>query len=257
MPRHLSREGPLVPDPDLGDANSKCRDRYAPIRHYGLDRQNRSAARHVHSARQQAVESRGSGFQYPGYLGDRLDRRAGLEERRRTVRVCAGGDSAGCSRPIHSGCARSEHDPASSCSERPRSIYHPTMPAQDQPGLGFQGKTIPDLAAPAAPPPSKGSYEARVMQGIWAAASYLHNGSVPTLAELLKPAAERVKQFKIGPAYDNVNIGLAVEQTQFDATITTTDCGDLNSGNSHCGHEFGTQLPDAEKKALLEYLKTL
>lgn len=137
------------------------------------------------------------------------------------------------------------------------SIYHPTMPAQDQPGLGFQGKTIPDLAAPAAPPPSKGSYEARVMQGIWAAAPYLHNGSVPTLAELLKPAAERVKQFKIGPAYDNVNIGLAVEQTQFDATITTTDCGDLNSGNSHCGHEFGTQLPDAEKKALLEYLKTL
>ena len=34
-----------------------------------------------------------------------------------------------------------------------------------------------------------GSYEARVMQGIWAAAPYLHNGSVPTLAELLKPAA--------------------------------------------------------------------
>ena len=136
--------------------------------------------------------------------------------------------------------------------------YHlPTMPTQDQSGLSFQGQTIPALAAPAAPLPSKGSYEARVMQGIWAAAPYLHNGSVPTLAELLKPAAERVKQFKVGPAYDNVNIGLAVEQTQFDTTITTTDCGDLNSGNSRCGHEFGTLLPDPEKKALLEYLKTL
>jgi hypothetical protein len=95
------------------------------------------------------------------------------------------------------------------------------------------------------------------MQGIWAAAPYLHNGSVPTLAELLKPAAERVKAFKIGPAYDTVNIGLAVEQTQFNYTLTTTDCSDRNSGNSRCGHEFGTQLSAEEKKALLEYLKTL
>jgi hypothetical protein len=113
------------------------------------------------------------------------------------------------------------------------------------------------LAAPAEPPPAKGSYEARVMHGIWAAAPYLHNGSVPTLAELLKPPTERIKQFKIGNAYDNVNVGLAVEQTQFNTTMTTTDCGDLNSGNSRCGHEFGTKLPETEKKALLEYLKTL
>jgi hypothetical protein len=80
---------------------------------------------------------------------------------------------------------------------------------------------------------------------------------VPTLAELLKPAAERVKQFKIGSQYDAVNVGLAVEQTQFDHTMTTTDCSDLNSGNSRCGHEYGTDLSSQEKKALLEYLKTL
>jgi len=101
------------------------------------------------------------------------------------------------------------------------------------------------------------AYEARVMEGIWAAAPYLHNGSVPTLAELLKPAAERVTSFKIGPAYDVVNIGLAVEQTKFDYTLKTTDCSDRNSGNSRCGHEFGTQLSADEKKALLEYMKTL
>jgi hypothetical protein len=111
------------------------------------------------------------------------------------------------------------------------------------------------LAAP--PPPSKGSYESRVMQGIWAAAPYLHNGSVPTFAELLKPPAERVKSFKIGPAYDTVNVGLAVEQTMFNYTLETTDCSDLNSGNSRCGHDFGTQLTPQEKKALLEYLKKL
>jgi len=114
------------------------------------------------------------------------------------------------------------------------------------------------LGVPNAPsPPTRGSYESRVMQGIWAAAPYLHDGSVPTLAELLKPANERVKSFKIGSNYDIENIGLAVEQTQFGFTLETTDCSDLNSGRSRCGHEFGTQLKPEEKKALLEYLKTL
>ncbi|MCI0734454.1 MAG: di-heme-cytochrome C peroxidase, partial [Methylococcaceae bacterium] len=105
------------------------------------------------------------------------------------------------------------------------------------------------------------AYESRVMEGIWAAAPYLHNGSVPSLAELLKPAAERVTSFKVGPAYDSVNVGLAAEQTRFDYTYRTTDCsaGDSgrNSGNSRCGHEFGTRLSADEKKALLEYLKVL
>jgi mono/diheme cytochrome c family protein len=108
-----------------------------------------------------------------------------------------------------------------------------------------------------APAPAVAAYEARVLEGIWAAAPYLHNGSVPTLAELLKPAAERVAAFKIGPSYDLVNVGIAPEQTSFDQILTTTDCSDLSSGNSRCGHEFGTSLPQAEKQALLEYLKTL
>jgi hypothetical protein len=100
-------------------------------------------------------------------------------------------------------------------------------------------------------------FEARVMEGIWAAAPYLHNGSVPTLYDLLLPADQRPKAFKIGPAYDKVKVGLAIEQTKFDYTLNTTDCSDRNSGNSRCGHEFGTQLRPEEKKALLEYLKTL
>ena len=108
-----------------------------------------------------------------------------------------------------------------------------------------------------APAPAAAGYEARVLEGIWAAAPYLHNGSVPTLAELLKPAAERVAAFKIGPSYDLVNVGIATEQTSFGQVLTTTDCSDLSSGNSRCGHEFGTSLPQAEKQALLEYLKTL
>lgn len=106
-------------------------------------------------------------------------------------------------------------------------------------------------------PAASYAYESRVLEGIWAAAPYLHNGSVPTLAELLKPAAERVGSFKVGPAYDLVNVGLAVDQTKFDYTLQTTDCSNRNSGNSRCGHEFGTTLSPDEKKALLEYLKTL
>jgi hypothetical protein len=105
--------------------------------------------------------------------------------------------------------------------------------------------------------PRFGSYEARVLRGIWAAAPYLHNGSVPTLMELLKPAADRLAAFKIGPAYDLDAVGLAVEQTAFPQLLQTTDCNDIDSGNSRCGHEFGTKLSPAQKRTLLEYLKTL
>lgn len=101
------------------------------------------------------------------------------------------------------------------------------------------------------------AYESRVMQGIWAAAPYLHNGSVPTLEDLLKPASERPASFKLGPNYDIEAVGMAAEQTKFDYTLTTTDCSNVASGNSRCGHEFGTSLSDDEKKALLEYLKVL
>jgi hypothetical protein len=102
-----------------------------------------------------------------------------------------------------------------------------------------------------------GKYEARVLYGIWAAAPYLHNGSVPSLTELLKPAKDRVPDFKVGPAYDKDTVGLAAEQPKFDYTLHTTGCDDLTSGNSRCGHEYGTQLKPDEKKALLEYLKSL
>jgi hypothetical protein len=103
---------------------------------------------------------------------------------------------------------------------------------------GLPALGIPFPGAAAAPPP-KGSYEAHVMQGIWAAAPYLNNGSVPTLAELLKPADQRVTASKVGPAYDTVSVGLAAQQTQFNYTLTTTDCGNLNSGNSRAATNSG------------------
>lgn len=105
--------------------------------------------------------------------------------------------------------------------------------------------------------PGKFRYEARVLQGIWAAAPYLHNASVPSLAELLKPAKDRVAEFRVGPVYDRATLGLAAEQPGSSFTMKTTDCGEIASGASRCGHDFGVTLPEEDKKALLEYLKTL
>jgi len=112
-------------------------------------------------------------------------------------------------------------------------------------------------AEPGSAAAKKFPYESRVMQGIWAAAPYLHNGSVPTLTELLTPDSQRVSEFMVGPAYDIQNVGLAAQQTKFNYTLKTTDCTDRNSGNSRCGHNYGTSFTAEEKKALLEYLKSL
>jgi hypothetical protein len=112
-------------------------------------------------------------------------------------------------------------------------------------------------SAAANAPPIDAKYESRVMQGIWAAGPYLHNGSVPTLADLLEPVENRPSEFEVGPEYDLERVGLARKQTKFGFTLKTTDGSDLGSGNSRAGHDYGTRLPASEKKALLEYLKSL
>jgi len=101
--------------------------------------------------------------------------------------------------------------------------------------------------------PGGGRYEARVLEGIWAAAPYLHNGSVPTLDDLLKPASQRPTTFNVGPKYDTTRVGLSVTQTLTAGGLYNTSV--LN--NSNAGHEYGTQLSNQDRAALLEYLKTL
>ena len=108
-----------------------------------------------------------------------------------------------------------------------------------------------------AAPRFEAKYESRVMEGIWAAAPYLHNGSVPTLADLLEPVEKRPAEFEVGADYDLERVGLAVKQKKLHSTMKTTDATKLDSGNSRAGHDFGTQLSPSEKKALLEYLKSL
>ena len=102
--------------------------------------------------------------------------------------------------------------------------------------------------------PPYGPYAARPLYGIWAAAPYLHNGSVPTLYDLLLPAEQRPKTFALGGReYDPVKLGFAVPTacSQQDCLVDTTRTGDGNGG-----HLWGTDLAEPDRMALLEYLKT-
>jgi mono/diheme cytochrome c family protein len=100
-------------------------------------------------------------------------------------------------------------------------------------------------------------YKARPLNGIWATGPFLHNGSVPTLTELLKQDTERVKQFYVGSwALDPVNVGItfdAPKEDGVDLFLYDTSRG----GNSNAGHNFGTELSPEQKKQLIEYIKTL
>jgi mono/diheme cytochrome c family protein len=96
------------------------------------------------------------------------------------------------------------------------------------------------------------SYKARPLNGIWASAPYLHNGSVPTLYALLLPPAQRPVTFSVGRwEYDPKKVGYVSDgQVPFVLDTRVT-------GNSNRGHEYGVTLPDADRWALVEYLKTL
>lgn len=95
------------------------------------------------------------------------------------------------------------------------------------------------------------TYKARPLNGIWATAPYLHNGSVPNLAELLKTPDTRVTSFFVGSwDFDGVNVGQDTSKGPF--RFDTTE-----PGNSNAGHPAGTKLTADQKKALIEYLKTL
>jgi hypothetical protein len=97
---------------------------------------------------------------------------------------------------------------------------------------------------------STGKYFAATLNGVWARAPYLHNGSVRTMDELLKPPAERAKSFHRG---SNVYDERALGYTDEGAYVLDT----AGSGNSNSGHDYGTKLSSEEKHDLMEYLKTL
>ncbi len=127
------------------------------------------------------------------------------------------------------------------------------------------------------PAPKGSHYRARPLNGVWATAPYLHNGSVPSLYWLLKPAAERPTQFCQGSRdFDPQQVGFRVlagekancskGETLFS---TTARDGSAIHGNSVLGHSLegtpgpgkpgviGRMLSEDERYDLIEYLKTL
>ena len=99
-------------------------------------------------------------------------------------------------------------------------------------------------------------YTATPLDGIWLTGPYLHNGSVPTLADLLEPVEARPKKFWRGyDLIDTARVGFVSSGPEAERAGTPLDV--TLEGNSNAGHTYGTDLSAEEKRALLEYMKTL
>ncbi|WP_296218776.1 di-heme-cytochrome C peroxidase [Pseudomonas sp. UBA2684] len=109
----------------------------------------------------------------------------------------------------------------------------------------------------------KRGYKARPLHGIWATPPFLHNGSVPTLFQVLSPVSERQTQFWVGNfEYNPKQIGFNSDKFPGGFLFDTS-----TTGNSNRGHEFrdgcrqdgviGRALQPEERWALIEYLKVM
>jgi hypothetical protein len=139
-------------------------------------------------------------------------------------------------------------------------------------GASFFDNTIPNTVksgnynadTTAQPYNSLLAYKARSLNGIWATAPYLHNGSVPSLYDLLQPQERRPSEFIVGSReFDPVKVGLRTEG--YDGfRFTTFRVGDMNTGHEYGAGRTpqldGTILPalsEAQRWDLIEYIKTL
>jgi mono/diheme cytochrome c family protein len=99
-------------------------------------------------------------------------------------------------------------------------------------------------------------YIAVHLDGVWLRAPYLHNGSIPTLRDLLEPLNKRPPVFYRGfDVYDPVNVGFDTKTA--DAQQVGSKIDVTQKGNGNQGHLYGTTLSLEEKDALIEYMKTL
>ncbi len=126
---------------------------------------------------------------------------------------------------------------------------------------GFGGLDLPEI---------KAVYKARPLAGVWATAPFLHNGSVPTLYQMLSPHDERAARFFVSPgSFDPVAVGLDAKAAGEGFWLDTR-----LRGNANVGHEFragyvpgkaeaddpqygviGPEWSPDERWAIVEYLK--
>ena len=120
-------------------------------------------------------------------------------------------------------------------------------------------------------PPNLIAYKARPLNGIWATAPYLHNGSVSSLYQILLPDTEREKSFYIGSKeFDAKNLGFESNSNRKSNLFNTVDDqGKAIPGNGNYGHtgKYYTETKsddgqwrnytDQQRYELIEYMKTL
>ncbi|HTZ01210.1 MAG TPA: cytochrome c [Xanthobacteraceae bacterium] len=103
-------------------------------------------------------------------------------------------------------------------------------------------------------------YANQPLDGIWARSPYLHNGSVPTLRDLLEPSGSRpAKWYRGSDLFDTDKVGYRSdgygsapeELFLYDTSLPG------NSNRGHEGERYGTALPPPDKDAIVEYMKTL
>jgi len=106
-------------------------------------------------------------------------------------------------------------------------------------------------------------YVAPPLDGVWATAPYFHNGSVPTLWHVLHPEKRPAVWLRSEDGYDQAKVGLEV--SEYDARPSAAKAAEDKRryfdskipGKSAAGHDFPNELDDEEKRAVLEYMKTL
>ena len=96
-------------------------------------------------------------------------------------------------------------------------------------------------------------YVAPILEGLWASAPYMHNGSVPSLWLFMRPE-KRPKQFIVGnQSLDMQKVGIESKANLVSEIYDTSIVGRSNTGHES---EF-ENLSETDKDDLLEYLKTL
>ena len=122
--------------------------------------------------------------------------------------------------------------------------------------VGFRGVQPRDLPLLATRQGAR--YKSRPLNGIWATAPYLHNGSVPNLDALLRAVADRPTSFTIGvKTFDPVRVGYVTDAPGFPKYNVINPDGSPIVGNSNAGHVFGASFSEDERRWMIEYLKTL
>jgi hypothetical protein len=108
-------------------------------------------------------------------------------------------------------------------------------------------------------------YQAPPLDGIWATAPYLHNGSVPTVYHLLNSKSRPTlftRSFRTGVEdYDPVKLGWKVQVPEGNGNLSALERRKIydttRPGRGNRGHTFGDDLTEDERMAVIEYLKTL